>query len=202
MKFHFVSAETVQLRAKEIQQYWDQVLRIIGIRSVHTVSCRGHSTVFVAEVSTAKEFQAHVFLDASDSESSDDFEDDSVDDFADDSVDDFADSSLECKDEEQYQPGEDFSITTGDFFVMEYESKRNSRKNYITQVTDIDDEADLHEVINMHRCGESNRFVFIPKDKCWVEKNQIKANLEQPNFDHRAPYTFEKIPDNVLSFLT
>ena len=80
---------------------------------------------------------------------------------------------------------------------MEYESKRNSRKNYIAQVTEIDDEADLHDVINMCRCGESNRFVFIPKDKCWVEKNQIKAKLEQPNFDHRERYTFETIPDNL-----
>ena len=175
------------MRAKEIQPYWDQVLRIIGIRSVHTVSCRGHSTILVAKVSTAKEFQAHVFLDVSDSESSDDFEDDSVDDFV--------DSSLECKDEEQYQPGEDFSITTGDFVVVEYESERKSRKNYIAQVTEIDNEADLHEVINMCRCEESNKFVFIPKDKCWVEKNQIKAKLKQPNFDLRERYTFEKIPD-------
>ena len=59
VKFHFVSAETVQLRAKEIQKYWGHVLRIIGTRSVHTVSCRGDSTVLVGEVSTAKEFQAH-----------------------------------------------------------------------------------------------------------------------------------------------
>ncbi|XP_065058999.1 uncharacterized protein LOC135686653 [Rhopilema esculentum] len=184
VKFHFVSAETVQLRAKEIQPYWDQVLRIIGTRSVHTVSCRGDSTVLVAEVSTAKEFQAHVFLDVSDSESSDD-----------DSVDDFADSSPECKDEEQSQPGENCSITTGDFVVVQYESERNSRKNYIAQVIEIDNEADLHKVINMRRCGESNKFVFIPKDKCWVEKNQIKAKLEQPNFDQRQRYTFEKIPD-------
>ena len=80
---------------------------------------------------------------------------------------------------------------------MEYESKRNSRKNYIAQVTEIDDEADLHEVINMCRCGESNTFVFIPKDKCWVEKNQIKAKREQPNFDHREWYTFEKSPDTL-----
>ena len=33
----------------------------------------------------------------------------------------------------------------------------NSRKNYIVQVIEIDNEADLHEVINMRRCGESNK---------------------------------------------
>ena len=75
MKFHFVSADTVQSRAKEIQPYWDQVLRTIGTRSVHSVSCRGDSTVLVADVSTSKEFQAHDFLDVSHSESSDDSSD-------------------------------------------------------------------------------------------------------------------------------
>ena len=44
---------------------------------------------------------------------------------------------------------ENCSITTGDFVVVQHESKRNSRKNYIAQVIEIDNEADLHKVINM-----------------------------------------------------
>ena len=166
VKFHFVSAETVQLRAKEIQPYWDQVLRIIGTRSVHTVSCRGDSTVLVGEVSTAKEFQAHVFLDVSDSESSDD-----------DSVDDFADSSSECKDEEQSKPGENCSITTGDFVVVQYESKRNSRKNYIAQVIEIDNEADLHKVINIIDVENPPSLCLFQKTSAGLKRIRLKLNL-------------------------
>ena len=52
-----------------MQPYWDSVLGVIGTRQVHSVQSRGHRTVLVAQVSTAKKFRAEVFLDDESSDS-------------------------------------------------------------------------------------------------------------------------------------
>ena len=52
-----------------MQPYWDSVLGVTRTRQVHSVQSRGHRTVLVAQVSTAKKFRAAVFLDDESSDS-------------------------------------------------------------------------------------------------------------------------------------
>ena len=75
-------------------------------------------------------------------------------------------------------------IKVGEFIGVEYSSERKSKKIFIAQVTDIEDDECLLEVVNMRRCGKTNTFVFSPKDKCWIDgKSQVKFKLEQPTVD-------------------
>ena len=75
-------------------------------------------------------------------------------------------------------------IKVGEFIGVEYSSERKSKKIFIAQVTDIEEDESLLEVVNMRRCGKTNTFVFSPKDKCWIDgKSQVKFKLEQPTVD-------------------
>ena len=68
----------------------------------------------------------------------------------------------------------------GDFIGVEYASEKKSKKIFIAQVTNTDEDETLLEVINMRRCGRTNMFVFRPEDKCWVDvQTQILSLINQ-----------------------
>ncbi len=196
VRFHYISADKVKEESERMRPYWDSVLGVTGTRQVHSVRSRGHRTVLVAQVSTAKKFRAEVFLDDESSDSnissrsSDEMsEDDSVE-----SVD--AAGDISVREASKNINPNDHKV--GDFIGVEYASEKKSKKIFIAQVTNIDEDETLLEVINMRRCGRTNMFVFRPEDKCWVDgKTQVKFKLDQPTVDQRERYSFSNLPDIV-----
>ena len=148
---------------------------------------KGHRTILVAQVSTAKKFRADVFLDDESSDSnissrsSDEIsEDDSVE-----SVD--AAGDISVGEASQNINSNDYNV--GDFIGVEYASEKKSKKIFIAQVTNTDEDETLLEVINMRRCRRTNMFVFRPEDECWVDvQTQVKFKLDQPTVDQREHY--------------
>lgn len=93
-------------------------------------------------------------------------------------------------------------IKVGEFIGVEYSSERKSKKIFIAQVTDIEDDECLLEVVNMRRCGKTNMFVFSLEEKCWIDgKSQAKFKLDQATVDQRERYTFPNLPDNYLNYV-
>ena len=194
VRFHYITADKVKEESEKMKPYWEKVLSITGTRQVHSVRCRGYNTVLVAQVSTAEDLRAEVFMD---SESDSDMSNKSSDELSDnDSQVENVNSDGDSLDKQICNNIDDIKV--GDFLGVEYASEKMTKKIFITQVANIDEDETLLEVIKMKRCGKSSMFVIQPDDQCWVDVKQIKFKFNQPTLDQRGRYAFSSLPDYLL----